>query len=69
MTRPDLGTAHWRRSSYSGARSGDCVEVGVGHQWVVPVRDSMAPDRPRVVFVKEQWSAFLDALRSGSLRH
>ncbi|UUU33006.1 DUF397 domain-containing protein [Streptomyces sp. CA-210063] len=27
-TAPDLRTATWRKSSYSGGTSGDCLEVG-----------------------------------------
>jgi hypothetical protein len=48
----------WRKSSYSGAGNGDCVEVAVGATRV-GVRDSKNPDGPRLVFPAEQWRAWL----------
>ncbi|MFH8794282.1 DUF397 domain-containing protein [Streptomyces sp. NPDC017941] len=50
----------WRKSSYSGGESGDCVEVGSAHRQVtVPVRDSKNPHGPAVLFGAPAWHAFL----------
>ncbi|WP_435876739.1 DUF397 domain-containing protein [Streptomyces achromogenes] len=37
---PDLSSATWRKSSYSGGGANDCAEVADGYPGVVPVRDS-----------------------------
>ncbi|WP_354670854.1 DUF397 domain-containing protein [Actinomadura sp. DC4] len=29
MKSPDLPTPHWRKSTYSGAEGGDCIEVAL----------------------------------------
>lgn len=42
-TTPDLSTAVWRKSSYSNADGGECVEVADGHPGIVPIRDSKHP--------------------------
>lgn len=56
----------WYKSSYSGANSGECLEVAGGHT-MVPVRDSKTTDGPVLVFSATGWSTFLDALKSGGL--
>ncbi|WP_031508003.1 DUF397 domain-containing protein [Streptomyces megasporus] len=50
----------WRKSSYSGASNGDCVEVADGFPGAVPVRDSKNPDGPALVFPEHAWSAFVE---------
>lgn len=67
MNTPKLRRTHWRTSSYSGSGYGQCVEVGGGHQWVVPVRDAKDHERPVIVFVNHQWAAFVAGLKSGAL--
>ncbi|MGR6972819.1 DUF397 domain-containing protein [Streptomyces cynarae] len=42
-TGRDLPSFHWRKSSYSNAEGGECVEVADGLLGVVPVRDSKNP--------------------------
>ncbi|MFD3564168.1 DUF397 domain-containing protein [Streptomyces sp. NPDC058686] len=55
----------WRKSSYSGGSSGDCLEVNddacAAH---VPVRDSKNPHGPAVVFTSGAWTAFLGAVKA-----
>ncbi|MFE9022367.1 DUF397 domain-containing protein [Streptomyces sp. NPDC007808] len=51
----------WRKSSYSGGSSGNCLEVHdtplpTTH---VPVRDSKRPTGPAVVFSASAWAAFV----------
>ena len=43
---------NWRKSTYSGANGGNCVEVGNTAN-VVAVRDSKNPDGPRLAFGRE----------------
>lgn len=57
--------AHWRKSSYSGATGGECVEVGDGVPGVVPVRDSKDPQGPALVFAAEAWAAFVGDVKAG----
>ncbi|MEV4916663.1 DUF397 domain-containing protein [Streptomyces tirandamycinicus] len=62
---PDADTASkWRKSSYSGGSSGDCLEVGDFCTACVPVRDSKNPHGPAVVFGAAAWTAFVGSLRA-----
>jgi hypothetical protein len=54
--------AAWRKSSHS-ADTGQCAEVGQGGT-VVAVRDSRDPDGPWLAFSGDEWTVFLDRLRS-----
>ncbi|KAA0917838.1 DUF397 domain-containing protein, partial [Streptomyces apricus] len=38
--RLDLSKAAWRKSSYSNADGGNCVEVALNHSPLTPIRDS-----------------------------
>ncbi|MFH8628502.1 DUF397 domain-containing protein [Streptomyces lydicus] len=53
----------WRKSSYSGAEGGSCLEVLDGHPAGVPVRDSKNPHGPAVVFPVAAWRAFIGAVK------
>ncbi|MFE4540878.1 DUF397 domain-containing protein [Streptomyces scopuliridis] len=53
----------WRKSSYSGADS-NCVEVAVARIDMTPVRDSKAPDGPRLTFGAGAWTSFVTALKA-----
>ncbi|GAA1241023.1 DUF397 domain-containing protein [Streptomyces sp. NBC_01474] len=57
----------WRKSSYSGGESGQCLEVSVDNDHAcaahVPVRDSKNPHGPAVVFTSGAWTAFLGAVK------
>jgi hypothetical protein len=47
----------WRKSSYSGADNGGCVEVAFTVE-VVGVRDSKETSGPTLEFSPAQWRAF-----------
>ncbi len=55
----------WRKSSYSGANGGNCIEVA-DVPGAVLVRDSKNPDGPRLAFVPTAWEAFAESLRAGA---
>ncbi|WNF27116.1 DUF397 domain-containing protein [Streptomyces sp. C11-1] len=64
---PDASTlTGWFKSSYSGGDQGECLEVAYGHA-TVPVRDSKAPAGPALAFSAQGWSAFVTAVKHGSL--
>jgi len=67
-TNPDLASAAWRKSSYSNGDGGNCIETALGFiTGAVPVRDSKDPEGPALVFPAADWTAFLDAVKSGEL--
>jgi hypothetical protein len=61
----DLTGAMWRKSSYSSANGGACVEVAGNLPGVVAVRDSKNPDQPALVFTPADWHSFTADLKSG----
>ncbi|WP_055591045.1 DUF397 domain-containing protein [Peterkaempfera griseoplana] len=65
ITAGELGSAVWRRSSYSSGDGGECVEVAVGLPGAVPVRDSKDPQGPALVFRGEAWAAFVAEVKAG----
>ncbi|MFF3375502.1 DUF397 domain-containing protein [Streptomyces sp. NPDC002680] len=58
---PDLGTAAWRKSSYSDGGDNNCVEVADGYVGLVPVRDSKVPHGPALIFGTGAWASFVAA--------
>ncbi|PZT72303.1 MULTISPECIES: DUF397 domain-containing protein [unclassified Streptomyces] len=56
--------ADWRKSSYSNADGGDCLEVADGHPGLVPVRDSKRPDGPALVVNAAAWTPFIEAVKT-----
>jgi hypothetical protein len=58
----------WRRPAACGPNSGNCVEVNLGNDGLVGVRDSKLPDSPVLVFDDDEWDAFLTSARSGQFR-
>ncbi|MEU6392801.1 DUF397 domain-containing protein [Streptomyces sp. NPDC046939] len=60
---PDLTSATWRKSTYSGGEGSNCLEVATDFPGLVPVRDSKNPAGPRLVLRAETWSAFVAGLR------
>jgi hypothetical protein len=52
----------WRKSSYSGANGGACVEVASGDS--VAVRDTTDRGGLALAFPAEAWAAFITRLRS-----
>jgi hypothetical protein len=53
----DITGAAWRKSSYSGGASGNCVEVAAADR-TVAVRDSRDPKGPVLVFRPNDWQRF-----------
>jgi hypothetical protein len=64
-TTPDLSRTSWRKSSYSNADGGDCVEVADGFTGLVPVRDSKNPHGPALLFPAPAWADFIQAVKTG----
>lgn len=55
----------WRKSSYSGANGGSCVETASGDGAVL-VRDTTDRDGGTLAFTASAWRAFMaDVKRSG----
>ncbi len=59
----DLTGAAWRKSSFSSANGGACVEVADALPGVIAVRDSKDPDGPKLMFSRAVWLAFTAAVR------
>jgi hypothetical protein len=53
----DKVDAAWRKSSYSGANGGNCVEIADAPGTVL-IRDSRDKDGARLAFSAEAWRAF-----------
>jgi hypothetical protein len=63
---PDASALNrWRKSSYSGASNGNCLEVSGALPGVVPVRDSKAPNGPALVFSLAAWGSFTTTIKRG----
>lgn len=60
---PELNSARWRRSSYSSANGGACVEITEDLPGVVPVRDSKNPQGPVLVVPAATWDTFVNSLK------
>ncbi|GGQ30818.1 hypothetical protein GCM10010215_63630 [Streptomyces virginiae] len=68
-TIPDASAlSGWRKSSYSGAEGGSCIEVLDSHPSGVPVRDSKAAHGPALVIPSAGWASFVTAVKRGELR-
>ena len=55
----------WRKSCYSNANGGHCVQVALNLRDAVAVRDSKDPDGPTLAFAADQWPAFTTRVKSG----
>jgi hypothetical protein len=62
----DLCNAIWRKSTYSSANGGQCVEVARNLPGVVAVRDSKDPDGPALTLTPAQWHAFVATAKTGA---
>ncbi|MBL1066631.1 DUF397 domain-containing protein [Streptomyces sp. 7-21] len=62
VARGELNRAIWRKSSYSNADGGACLEVADGFAGVVPVRDSKRPG-PVLTVSADAWAAFVAHVR------
>ncbi|WP_165985525.1 DUF397 domain-containing protein [Streptomyces sp. YIM 98790] len=61
-----IADAAWRKSSYSGNDNAQCLEVRDGLPGLVPVRDSKAPDGPRLSVRVGAWRAFVGMVRGAA---
>ncbi|MEU6625340.1 DUF397 domain-containing protein [Streptomyces litmocidini] len=61
----DLSATTWRKSSYSNAAEGMCVEVADNIPHLVPVRDSKRPDGPVLLLPGAAWASFVEAVKAG----
>jgi hypothetical protein len=52
----------WRKSSYSGANGGNCVEAATGNA-VILIRDTADRDTTVLAFSAQAWQDFTAALR------
>jgi hypothetical protein len=64
----DLTSAAWRKSSYSSANGGQCVEVAANLPGAVAVRDSQDPAGQVLAFTPQQWVAFTAQVKHWGLR-
>ncbi|MFF0579342.1 DUF397 domain-containing protein [Streptosporangium saharense] len=62
----DLTGADFRKSSFSGADEGECIEVAMNLPGLVAVRDSKDPSGPALTFGPDAWSAFVGDIKRGS---
>ncbi|MFJ7627290.1 DUF397 domain-containing protein [Streptomyces sp. NPDC097595] len=60
---PELSSARWRRSSYSNANGGECVEIADNFPGLVPVRDSKNPTGPALLVNSAAWGTFVSSLK------
>jgi hypothetical protein len=68
MGTDELAGAAWAKSSRSG-NNGNCVEVAFLGEGRVALRDSKDPEGPVLRFNRGEWSAFVDGVVDGELRH
>jgi hypothetical protein len=59
----DMRSAIWRKSSYSGANGGNCIEIAAAACTVV-VRDSKDPKGPMLTFGPNDWQRFADQVKT-----
>jgi hypothetical protein len=52
----------WRKSSYSGANGGNCVEVADDAREVL-VRDTTDRDGGTLTFTADSWAEFITAIK------
>jgi hypothetical protein len=59
----DMSSVTWRKSSYSGANGGNCIEIAAAAH-TVAVRDSKDPDGPMLAFGPNDWQQFADEVKA-----
>ena len=59
----DITSAAWRKSSYSGGASGNCVEVAATDR-TIAVRDSKDSKGPVLAFGSKDWQRFADQVKA-----
>jgi uncharacterized protein DUF397 len=58
-----VGIVNWRKSSYSGSNSGNCVEVADDRRRIM-VRDTQDRTGPTLKFNADVWRRFVKGQRS-----
>lgn len=53
-----------RKASLSGGNGGECVEVASTGKPLIAVRDSKAPNGPKLAFTPPMWKSFVQRTRS-----
>jgi hypothetical protein len=66
--RPDLATAQWQVSTFSGDQ-GTCVAVARLDADTIAVRNSNDPDAGVVYFTRREIDAFLKGAHAGEFDH
>jgi hypothetical protein len=61
----DISHVTWRKSSYSGANGGGCVEIAQFPAAAVGVRDSKNPEGPSLLLTVDEWRAFVAGAKTG----
>jgi hypothetical protein len=61
----DLTQAVWRKSTYSGSGSGNCVEVASNLPGIIAVRDSKDLHGPALTFSTTAWATLLHDINAG----
>ncbi|GAB2926093.1 DUF397 domain-containing protein [Streptomyces mayteni] len=64
--RHGLPADNWRKSSYSNAGSGNCVETQLTHDGLVAVGDSKDRTRGAFLFPAAEWGAFIARVKSST---
>ncbi len=65
--KPDAPASdQWRKSSYSNAQGGECIEVAESVE-TIHVRDSKDKSGPTLAFAPQQWASFIDFAREQSV--
>ncbi len=57
--------AAWEKSFASEPNGGNCVEVNLGVEGLVGVRDTKLASSPVFVFDAGEWNAFVTAVKAG----
>lgn len=58
---------NWRKSTYSGPNSDDCVEVADLPVAGKAVRDSKNPNGLILTFTATEWATFVHSIKTGEL--
>ena len=66
MAAPDLTTAPWRTSSFSG-NNGTCVQIATLPDGRIAVRNSNHPEDAVVLFTRAEINAWINRIKTGEL--
>ncbi|GGN29258.1 hypothetical protein GCM10011609_86150 [Lentzea pudingi] len=63
--RPDACAG--KHPSACGDNGGNCIEINLGTDGIVGMRDSKLQESPILIFTDEEWAVFLQSARAGKL--